>query len=341
VTILALVCIFSQVNHRVGKPTVRLANDRFVISVGRNSEEVRFDKLDRAAPDHILFRSDQTFAAWDKRGLTVRSGRRTLTTQLKEIPVSPRLRSRQSIRATLDEVKTNDRSLDASAISGARRVGKTVYFVARWEDGPGETWLEALVEVNLASSKPEPHALAILPGESFSKGLISDNLIGGAAGLRILLHTGANWGVWDYPLDGTSPTFKPVGEGIKYAAPFAAERACYVEKTKNGAFVAGTVDLDTGVRSDTDESNSPWHMAELGDPPLAEKDNKDRGRDLLNVTSGADLTLAPDCDFRRCKAGVLVWAGGKHPTKAWLYDPTDWSPIAWWRPASVARHSTE
>ncbi len=337
-TILPLVWILAGVQHNTSATRLRLSGENFVISrAGHDSERIPVEGKKPEAPKKMEYRSDETFVLWDERGLTIRVGGNTISTRLKAIPTSPRLRAHEAIVETLHGVRNDGLSLEANALSGSCRFGKTVYLVARWQTEEGRVWLEALVSVDLGAKEPAAKALAVLPGLSFSSGAIAENLVGGPDSASILVHSGSKWGVWTFNPGSSQSAFHQMGDGIKYAAPVSPELAAFVEKTETGSYTAGTVDLLTGKRTDAVEATNLWKMVDSKRPPVAQatKDNGDN--ELAELVTGAVLDLPPDATVRRSDAGILVWVGGKHPSRAWLYNPSNWKPLAWWKPTATRR----
>ncbi|MHB8636384.1 MAG: hypothetical protein ACYC96_07920 [Fimbriimonadaceae bacterium] len=314
------------------RTTLTFVNNAFVVSYGGAASQ-RFSIAPEppAVRKKVEFRSDAKFVTWDKRGLTIRVGSRATSTRFKDIPTSPRLRTHDAIVGTLDAVRRGGRSLAATAVSGSRRFGKSVYLVVRWEDGPGRPWLEALVSVDLDADKPTAQAIAVLPGLSFSSAQIADNLVAGPNGVSILLHAGPAWGLWSYRPDTGQADYHMLGDGVKYAAAVSPDIAAFVEKTHHGTFAAGTVDLSTGARADTAEAPTLWKMLDAKAPPVAEATDDGGGRILAELSSGAVYSLPDGATVRRAGEHVVIWIGGSHPDRAWLYDPTTWKPLAWWR----------
>ena len=330
-TYLPLIWMLAGVATGAPRTSLAFADDAFVVSHGSVTERIPLEAVKATPRGKIEFRSDATFVTWDERGLTVRVAAHSTSTRLKQIPTSPRLRTHDAIVGTLDAVRTGKRSLDARAVSGSRRFGKTVYVVVRWEDGPGQPWLEALVSVDLSAATPVPKAIAVLPGLSFSSAQVADNLVAGPTGVSMLLRAGTSWGLWSYRPDTQQSDFHVLGEGVKYASAVSPELAAFVEKTDHGTFAAGTVDLATGERADTAEAPSLWRMLDAKSPPVAEATDDAGARVLAELSSGAMFDLPDGASVRRAGGNVLIWQGGQHPTRAWLYDPTGWKPVAWWR----------
>lgn len=320
------------------KAALAFSGDHFTVTVGARTEAtVPINPVRPPARDNVAFRSDSTFVTWDERGLTVRVGNKANSTRLKQIPTSPRLRDHDAIVGTVTAVRRNKRSLEASALSGSRRLGKSVYLLVRWEDGPGRTWLEALVSIDLSAKSPTPKAIAVLPGISFSSGAVADSLFASPGGVGALIHAGPDWGCWTYHPDTQQADFHRLGTGIEFAAPVSPTLAAFVEKTDRGTFQAGTVDLESGTRSDAAEAATHWKMLDTSSPPVAEAEN-DAGRlELLELTEGAVFLLPDGATVRRAGNFVLVWQGGQKPQRAWLYDPLTWRPAAWWRSSASAK----
>ena len=147
----------------------------------------------------------------------------------------------------------------------------------------------------------------------------------------MLIHAGPAWGLWSYRPDSQQTDFHLLGDGIKYASAVSPELAAFIEKTDHGTFTAGTVDLLTSARADTAEAPTLWKMLDAKFPPVAAATNDAGGAVVAELTSGAVLDLPDGATVRRAGNDVLVWQGGRQPSRAWLYDPTTWKPLAWWR----------
>jgi len=171
-----LLCL-SFYQKKVDTPNLRLFQDSFVVRLGAQKADVPI-QLPREKPAlSVSFRKNQTYAVWDDRGLTIRIGKTAKSTRLEEIAVTPKIFTADEIRETAGLIKAKKRSKKAASLSGARRIGTTVYFLLRWEDSAGKPWMESLVSVDLAKPTFHPTLLARLPGLSLADKPIDDKLI--------------------------------------------------------------------------------------------------------------------------------------------------------------------
>jgi hypothetical protein len=141
--------------------------------------------------------------------------------------------------------------------------------------------------------------------------------------------------LWSYRPDTQQTDFHLLGDGIKYASAVSPDLAAFVEKTEHGTYAAGTVDLLTSTRADTAEAPTLWKMLDAQFPPVAEATNDSGERVVAELSSGAVLDLPDGATIRRAGNDVLIWQGGRQPSRAWLYDPMSWKPLAWWRASAL------
>jgi hypothetical protein len=284
-----------------------------------------------AKPKVLAFRRDKVFVVWDARGLTINSGGKVFTTQLKEIPVSPRWRKHEEIVSVLD----HKWATAASACSGGRRVGPNVYLVARWQHGPGSTWLEALVRVNVTVAEPRPEVAAIVTGGfSFSAAPIEDNLTVSGQSLVLPVHSsaqtgspqGGEWGIWSYSPDSGLSKYTKIGTTAKYVRALADGSVGYIEKA-NDKFVAGTANPSTGEKSDLLDSEQPLRFVDLAVPPLVRAQGDD-GEVLHWLDEGKRMEIPMGSQVRRGQIGLIVWTGKTKPAQWTVYGLNSGQPLA-------------
>lgn len=316
--LLALVLALAQ--RRADQYTLGYYQDTFVIRNGAKKET-----LTRVAPEpskklFVSFRRGSRWAVWDERGLTTRDGAWVSSDRLEAVSVSPRAMPRAEIVKTLALIKEGKRSRAASALSGARRVGGNVYFLARWDDKEGKPWLEALMVVDLRLAKPKPRLLGSFKGLTLSKGAIDDRLDLVSGGPGAVVRTADGWGVARY--DALGKDFEFHREGDELLELEADGRI--VHRSAYGTTLVGKRSVDGRVE--------PW-MEVRGPAEFVPGEGailvklSDR---LRNAETGAEIKTARDAGVRRAKAGILVFWPADAPRSARLYEPTRFEERARW-----------
>jgi hypothetical protein len=301
-----------------GPYRIGIYGDHFSLVASNRQVVERYPLVEslNARPKVLSFRRDRMFATWDARGLTINNGHTAYSTKLEGIPVSPRLRKRDQILQALD----GRWDLAVSAVSGGRRLGSFVYFVARWQRPGGSlpiVWLEALVRVNFAETDPRPEALAIVEGTSFSAAPVEDNLTVSGEKLLLPVHKGPEWGLWTYDTQLGTASYTKLGTGVKFAKALADGTIGFVEKTSMDSYVAGTLDPATLEKHETLESSEVLRFADAGAPGLVRAIGFD-SETLHWLDDGRTVTVPEGARIKRGALAVVVWLGDSKPTKAWV-----------------------
>jgi len=312
---------------------LRYSNDEFEIAKSKDGPAVA--RVPRVAPIVPLdleeaFRNNQTFAVWDERGLTIRNGKRVISSHLEGIPTSPRLRSHDDILTTLKAKQDDGRSLKAGGLSGAKRVGKSVYLLVRWQDAPGRPWLECLVKVDLSSPDPAPQAIIIIPGFTFATKLIDDDLYAAPGKLYTYIQKGDSWGAWDYDLKTGEASYQTLGKNPVSITMLENQRIGFVERSDQDTFYTGIFDPASESRIDLQEfSSQPVFVKDASGEAIVRV--MQRGHPaFVDLDTGATLLFSSSPEVLQTQYGLLFYGGGAHPVRAWLYSPKTWAPLAWW-----------
>jgi hypothetical protein len=309
--------------------TLQRFPDRFEVRRGETVERVPIEPAPEA-PRAIVFRRDDTFAVWDERGLSVRKGERLFTSRLPDVPTSPRVQPRERILQTIPLLESGRRSREASALSGARRLGSDAFFLVRWEESDGAPWLEALMKVDLSADEPRPQFVGRFEGLSLSRNPIGDRLGIRNGALTVLVRTEADvWGEALFEVASGQFDFKPIGAQLESAQHVAADRAFFVERAGPRGRVAGIADLRTGERESLFEVSGEVAFVDERQPALV-RIQGERGAFLRNAATGAETPLPESAVVRRVEAGVLVWSPAAAPTGATLFHPDRWDVLARW-----------
>lgn len=312
------------------KVTLAFFQDTFIIRRGKDSETVPL-KLPTEPPTLAApFRKNNTYAVWDERGLTIRTGKKVRSTRLPDVALSPKVQTRDHIRETLKEIKAGYRSKNANALSGARRIGTHAYFLTRWEDKKGKPFLEALVEVNLTEKKPEPHLVGTFAGISTARDPIDDRLLLIKGQLASVVRKGDHWGLATYDPKTQKFDFAELGATLIGYRPINNKLGLFVERTEYGTRVAGRVDLIRRFRRDLVEKRAALKFLDSENPPLVIA-TEETGAVIHNGETGAEMDLPASASLRRAKAGLVVWSPGATPKEAWLYDPRAWAKTTSWK----------
>lgn len=323
-----LLCL-SLYQQPVDKPSLNYFQDNFIVRIGEKRATVPLQLPKERPVLSVSFRKDKNYAVWDDRGLTVRIGNVAKSTRLEDIATSPKVFERDEILKTADLIEKKERTRGATALSGAKRVGNLVFFLARWEDRDGKPWLEALVSVDLTEKTFHPKFLARLPGLTLADKKIDDRLFVLSEKLSAVARNGEQWGVTFFNADSQKFEFQEIGRKLESYQPISARIGIFVESTDYGAKVGGRVDLSTFARRNLVEGKGMVKFADTSEPLIALISRGNNVR-LLNTDTGAELELLSSVAMRRTNLGLVVWSPFDKPRRAWLYSLERWSPLAEW-----------
>jgi hypothetical protein len=313
----------------VDKPTIRYFQETFVVRVGDRRAEVPLQLPKEKPVLSVSFRKNKNYAVWDDRGLTIRIGKIAKSTRLDAISTSPKAFEHEELLQNVELIKKKERSAGATALSGARRVGNLVFFIARWEDKKGKPWLEALVSLDLTEDSYHPKFLARLPGLTLAEKPIDDRLFILNERMSAVVRKGEQWGLATFEPEAAAFEFKEAGHRLETYQPLSSRFGAFVEKTEYGARIGGRIDLQTFGRKNLVEAKGAVRFTDKGDPLIALISKGDEVR-LLNTETGAELDLLTSVSMRRTPLGLVVWSPYKDPRRAWLYSLDRWTPLAEW-----------
>lgn len=304
-------------------PSLQVVGNKINVTVAGKTQTISADEdpSKEKPADHIAFRRDDRWAVWDARGLTVRDGKKAISTKLGDIAVSPRAFPREEILKNLDLFKSKKRNKDSDSLSGSVRIGTKCYFMPRWTASDGSTWLEALVVVDLSEANPRPKFLGRFKGFSSANLNIDDKLFLVKDQLSIVSRQGDTWGLSYFDDTQSSFEFNPLGSNLVayYRGGF------FLETTSYGTSIVGQIDLASGVRKNLFETRSK--TVELADgSPFAVVRNRDNTV-IKNLKTGGQITHSAKAYMTPVNNFVLVWTKDTR-TAAWLYEPTRWTAVA-------------
>lgn len=287
-------------------------------------------------PSFVRFRRGDTYTVWDKRGLAVRSGNWIYETRFKELAVSPKLFSKEAIEANLARAKRGERNLEATAIAGSLRLGTDAFFLPRWIDSKGYTWLEALVRVDLSSKHPKPMFIGKFPGMSLANGTIDRRLLSVNAQPSVLVRKGSEWGLSSYDALQGEFTYQHIGERLRAYAQLENNNVAYVEAEDGGLTRVGVADLVTGSRKDMLEDRGSIKTLDAWRPLCILVSAPDR-LTIRNLQSASAQDLPSGSVALRTAQGVLVYWPKDNPKHAVLLDPERWDNLASWQAPEEAK----
>lgn len=276
--------------------------------------------------EQVVFRKNDNYAVWDGRGLSVRHKNRTKSSRLNDIALTPKLFTREQILETRELIAEGVRQKEASALSGARRVGSEAYFLVRWTDSNGKTWLEALVKVDLDSETPTPQLVGKFDGFSLATKPIDDWLFTIDDSLCVVTRADGSWNLAKYNLKERAFSAYVQGLDLVSYTPISRQLGIFVEKAPDTAYVTGRVDLATGSRRNLLESRLMPTILDGERPSIAILEN----RIIHNLESGAQTPMPADSKAIRTRAGIVVYWPSANPKKAVLLDPERWTQLAKW-----------
>ncbi len=313
----------------VDVPTLEYYQDHFVVRKGRDGWRV---PVRPPAPRPVLavsFRRNRNYAVWDERGLTVRRGDKFLTTLLPDTVTSPKLFSRPELLKTIELLNTGARMRNASALSGALRVGTNAYFLVRWEEKGKGPWLEALFQVDLAGEEMKPKLLGRFSGLSVAFRPIDDRLFISAGIPSVVTRRANDWGVAAFNPRTQKFAFRRLGTRLTSLMPLARTRALFVEQTAYGTTLGGEIDLDSGVRRERFESRGNARFID-SEQPWVMVTSRAPSAQLRNGETGSETTIPAGSGVVRAGPLVVVFTPYSAPTSATLYEPERWTELAKW-----------
>lgn len=278
----------------------------------------------------VRFRRGDTYTVWDKRGLDIRAGNWIYDTRFKDLAVSPKLFSKEEIHENLLKAKEGQRALEATAISGALRLGTIVYFVPRWIDCKGYTWLEAVVEIDLSAKHPKPVLIGRLPGRTLASGSIDQRLFALREQPAAIIRKGDEWGIAFFdPISGLF-SYSHIGERLRAYSQLEGNNIAFVEAEDGGLNRVGVADVATGDRTDVLEDRGNIRMLDDNRPLCAIVNTTDQTT-IRNLQTGSAMDLPTDSTALRTAEGILVWWPRIAPKHAVLLDPARWEGLANWQ----------
>lgn len=308
-------------------PTIAIT-DRFLVvrANGKLYREALEDTPEKT-PERIIYRKDDVFAVWDSRGLSIRRGKgKSRTTKLPDVTLTPKLFTKDEILATKELIAAGTRSKNVTALSGSKRVGDNVYFLARWEDKDHKPWLEALIRVNMADEAPTPQLLGKFDGLSLATHKIDDKLFIMYGLLGVLTHKAdGKWGLSTYDSEKKEFAFTDGGDKLTSYTQINQKVFMVQEKQVQGTTLISRVDFSTGSRKEVLEAHGKVVL--LPGKPLLGLETKGATTILRNLDTGARVNVAKGSIVRKLPIGVLVWPPTS-PNKAVLYDPERWTRLA-------------
>lgn len=328
VTSYLLLCL-SVYQKPVDKPTLNYFQENFIVRVGDKRANVPLTLPKEKPVLSVSFRKNKNYAVWDDRGLAIRIGTTVKSSRLEDIATSPKAFSPEELKENVDLIQKKQRTRGATSLSGAKRVGNLVFFLARWEEKGGKPWLEALVSVDLTEDTFHPKFHARLPGLTLADKKIDDRLFVLADRLSAVTRKEDLWGVTSYNPDSNEFEFKELGKKLESYQPLSARIGAFIESTDYGAKIGGRVDLTSLARKNLAEGKGTLKFADKTEPLIA-LFSKGGNVKLLNTDTGAELELLSSVAMRRTPLGLVVWSPFNSPKRAWLYSYERWSQLAEW-----------
>ena len=280
--------------------------------------------------DFIRFRRGDTYAVWDKRGMAIRAKNWIYDTRFKELAVSPKLFSTEEIKSNIAKSKVGQRTLEATAVSGALRLGTDVFFMPRWIDRKGYTWLEALVRIDLSAAHPKPVFIGRFPGTTLANGTIDHRLFALNQNPAVIVRKGNEWGVSSYDPLSAEFSYTHMGERLRAYAQLENNNVAYIEAEDGGLNRVGVADVSNGNRNDVLEDRGNIRMLDNLRPICALVSAPDHTT-IRNLQTGSGMDLPPDSSAMRTSEGVIVWWPKEQPKHAVLLDPARWDGLADWQ----------
>jgi hypothetical protein len=313
----------------VDKATLELYQQRFVIRTANEVVRVPIRSI-LEEPPAVMFRRDDHYAVWDERGLTSRAGSWSFGTRLREFPTSSRFFKREEILQTVDLAKRGVRSLEASSVSGAKRLGNNAYFLVRWDDSSGKPWQEALVALALDGPKPKPRVIGRFEGLTLSSRSIDDKMSLRDGGLEVIAQAKDAWGVSRFDPKSEEFSFRGLGDKLQSYLSLSSAKGLFSESTAFGTCMVGEIDLGDGTRKLLYQGRGAARFVDKLTPRIIVATTPG-GRILVNAATGAEVSIGSSDEVARAGKYVVTWSPSDSPKQARAFDPQRWTEIARWK----------
>jgi hypothetical protein len=315
--------------------TLSRDGDQFVIhspsgttTVGLTSARVS-EGMDTESPKVLAYRKDEDYAVWDSRGLTVRKGDQSRSFRFEEVPTDPKLFTPDEISKIQQDVRDGKKSLQATGLSGARRIGQRTLFLVRWTDSTNKPWLEALVQVDLDAKGLQPRVLGKLDGVTGTTLPIDNRLMILQNGVAAVVEKPSEWGVESYSFATQAFDYVRIGDHLQSWSG----NGLYLERTDYGTTIGGSASVSQNAQSTLfeDRGKVEWLLGSSStDVPVA-MFTSPTGITLRNCATGLDQHLSAGAGVRRVPTGVLAWSPAANPTYAVLLSTDSWRRLAVWK----------
>lgn len=264
---------------------------------------------------------------FDENGVGIRHNNQRSYTGLVSITTSEKLFSQEEQDFINREIGEERRTLDVNAISGWEIVDKSLFLLARWELTNEKTpWLEALVEIDFSKSQPTTTLIGRFDGFSTANSRVDDKLEKVGNSLVVPTINDEQLTIGKYDLEKKELTNSVIGGTINEAKFFPSSRYGFtLTKSAAGTLLIGTFSSDSTEHAFTSEIRGQIFNAYK--PSILGYLRSDR-KVLLNVMTGAELSLPLDVGIQEAALGILVWAPAENPESAALYNFGGFKTIA-------------
>lgn len=284
--------------------------------------------------ERVVFRKDDRWVVWDSRGLSLRDGEHLRSSRLTDVPTSPRVFSEEEILENWLLVLGGIRTKEAQSLLGARRVGSLVYLLFDWKDIFGNSWLQALVKVDLDAPVLEWRYAGRFEGQAVSIDAPDDRLRVFGEEIGVVSRSGDAWGIATFDPSTETFAFRALGSGLVEVRSRSRGNAHFLESTPYGMTVIGRLHLPTGSVARLVETRGAIRLID-GEVPWVAVERNEQGRFLRNLETGAVVPVPIDAGIRRVGNSVLFWSPADRPNVAILVDPARWSVLANWSSTPV------
>jgi hypothetical protein len=321
--------------------SMHFSGGKLIIRQNGHDTTIETSRIQIKSQQKLVYRKDANYAVWDSRGLTVRKGKKTHSSRLPDIVLTPKLFSNGEILQTRALIATGDLKKNADALSGACQVGDLVYFLPRWDDKDGKPWLEALVQVDLAGPDLDAKLIGRFDGLTLSKLKLDNQLFATPKGLLAVTRENnphpnpspsagaqgeglpiSQWGVATFDPKTQLFVFKPAGQDLAEYWRLSPNELLAEEKTTYGSKTLARVETSTGAKRILEEFHGTASIVSTQNP-LVVRLTRSNGDTLLNLESGAAAEISSTAQARVVDHQIVVW---NQQTSA-LYDPSRWNKV--------------
>lgn len=269
---------------------------------------------------------------FDQDGIGIRQNNRKNTSTLPSVATSTKLYTQEQVDEINRAAANEELSLDLNALSGWELIGTDVYLLVRWENKAKETWLEALVKIDMGSPKPSTSLVGQFQGFSTAIGRVNDKLVLRDNKLYVPTATKTTLQLSSYDLESKTFSSTPITNTppkLPHDIKSLDDSRYGVTFRRSGyqTFIIGSFSIDEPTLSESAEIRGS--ILDVLRPAILYYLRND-SKVLLNLLTGAEISLPRDSKAQASNLGIFAYTPAQNPRQAALYTYGAFRTVAFW-----------